>query len=297
MRFFVSKVHDSLNSRPYRPELETPYLCLNPYYNVTLSEGADVRYLLDSGAFQDVKGNRLSYGDALDRQLAFEKRVGRDAYAIVLYDRLVDEQMVDGRQIKERVPKEVGEEYVRDTLEAAEYLASRRDELGDRKLVLSCQGSDAEQYLDCLDEMLKIADPGDIIGFGGYCILSRSKRYEEQYYEVLREGFPRIRDAGIDRVHVFGMGVFRALVQTDIFGRMNGIECSYDTSAAELNAVFGRSFNPMQGQMNKVFDKGHKNNGYYSADLTIMNVRLIGNYWEEVGRMPLPEEFVPCMQG
>lgn len=263
---------------------------------MTLTEGADIRYLLDSGAFQDVKGERLTYEMALDRQLSFEKVVGREAHAIVSYDHLVDEQMVDGKQIKERVSKEIGEGYVAETLEAAEYLASRRDELGDRKLVLSCQGSDEEQYLDCLNEMLKIAEPGDIIGLGGYCILSKSKRYEAQYYEVLREGFPRIRDAGIDRVHVFGMGVFRALVQTDIFGRMNGIECSYDTSAAELNAVFGKSFNPMQGQMNKVFNKGHKNHGYFSADLAIMNVRLINNYWEEVGKMPLPDEFVPCIQ-
>lgn len=296
MKFFVSKVHDTLNSRPYRPELETPFLCLNPYYNVSLAKDADVRYLLDSGAFQDVKGDRLSYERALDRQLAFEKVVGREAHAIVSYDHLVDEQMVDGKQTKQRVSREIGENYVMETIEAAEYLASRRDELGERKLVLSCQGSDEDQYLDCLDEMLKIAEPGDVIGFGGYCILSKSKKYEEQYYEVLREGFPRIRDAGIDRVHIFGMGVFRALVQTDIFGRMNGIECSYDTSAAELNAVFGKSFNPMQAQMCKVFDKGHKNNGYHSSNLAIMNVRLINNYWNEVGKMPLPDEFVPCMQ-
>lgn len=296
LRFFVSRVNDVLNSRPYRPELETPYLCLNPYYKVHLTEGADVRYLLDSGAFQDVKGNRMSYEDALERQLKFEKTVGRQAYAIVSYDYLVDEQMIDGKQTKRRVSKEIGEKYVEHTLEAAEYLVSRRDELGDRKLVLSCQGSDTDQYLDCLEQVIALAKPGDIIGLGGYCILSKSKSYEEQYYSVLREGFPMIRDAGINRVHVFGMGVFRALVQTDVFGRMNGIDCSYDTSAAEVNAVFGNSFNPVHAQMSKVFDKIHKNRGYYSADLAMLNVRLINNYWEEVGRMPLPENFVPSMR-
>ena len=76
---------------------------------------------------------------------------------------------------------------------------------------------------------------------------------------------------------------------------MKGIECSYDTSAAEINAVFGKSFNPLEGQMRKVFDKCHKNNGYRSADLAMLNVGLILNYWEQIGKMPLPEFFTPSM--
>lgn len=35
--------------------------------------------------------------------------------------------------------------------------------------------------------------------------------------------------------------------------------------------------------------------GYRSSDLSILNVRLIMNYWDEVGRMPLPDEFTPGM--
>ncbi len=295
MRFFVSKVHNSLNGIPYNPEIQTPYLCLNPYYNVVLAEDKPVNYLLDSGAFQDVKGNRLTCEQALERQLAFEKSVGRNAYAIVSYDRLVDEQMADGIQIKSRVSREVGESYVMDTIEAAEYLSSRRDELEGRRLVLSCQGSDTEQYLDCMDQVISIAEPGDIIGIGGFCILSKSKVYEQQFYEIISEAFPKLHKAGITNAHIFGMGVFRALVQADIWGRMNGIDVSYDTSAAEMNAVFGKSFNPIQGQMSKVFSKQHKNKGYRSSDLSMLNVRLIMNYWDEMKRMPLPEEFTPGM--
>ena len=162
-------------------------------------------------------------------------------------------------------------------------------------MVLSCQGSDTEQYLDCMKQAISIADPGDTIGIGGFCILSKSKKYEQQFYEVIREGFPMMRDAGMTNAHIFGMGVFRALVQADIWGRMNGIDVSYDTSAAEMNAVFGKSFNPIQGQMSKVFSKQHKNKGYRSSDLSMLNVRLIMNYWDEVERMPLPEEFTPGM--
>ena len=295
MRFFVSRCHDSLNGVPYAPELRTPYLCLNPYYRVTLDPRVPVSYILDSGAFQDVSGRRLSNEGALERQLVFEGIVGRPAYAVVSYDHLVDEQIVDGVQTKARVSKDLGKTYVDESIEAARYLTSKRDVLGPRKLILSCQGADDTQYLECLDSILDIARPGDIIGLGGFCILSRSKRYEEEFYRVVSKGFPRIRDAGIDRVHIFGMGVFRALVQADIYGRMNGIECSYDTSAAEMNAVFGKSFNPVDGTMSKVFAKCHKNAGYRSADLAMMNVGLIEHYWREVARMPLPERFTPSM--
>lgn len=89
MRFYVSKCHNTLHGMPYNPELKTPNLCLNPYYKVKLLPGCDVSYILDSGAFQDVRGERLSFADALRRQLGFEETVGRPAYAVVSYDRLV----------------------------------------------------------------------------------------------------------------------------------------------------------------------------------------------------------------
>lgn len=295
MRFYVSKCHDSLNGREYSPELITPFLCLNPYYNVTLKDHKRVKYILDSGAFQDVKTeNRLTPKNALERQLSFEKKVGRKAEAIVSYDRLVDEQIENGVQFKERVSESIGKEYVEETIEAAKYLCSQRNRLKGRKLILSCQGSTANQYMECLKAMLDIASPEDIIGFGGFCILSKSVKYETEFYEVVNKGFPMIHDRGIDRVHIFGMGVFRVLVQTDIYARMNGIDCSYDTSSPELNSVFGKSFNPVEGQMATVFSKIHKMNGYVPANLALFNVKMITEYWEQISQMELPEnDFCP----
>lgn len=296
MRYYVSKCHNSLNAVDYSPEKVTPYLCLNPYYPVKLTPGKRVRYVLDSGAFQDVRSEqRLSFEDALNRQLMFEKNVGRRAEALVSYDRLVDEQINDTGQFKKRVDSSTGSEYVEETIRAAEFLSSKRHGLGQRKLILSCQGTSTEQYLQCIESILDFAEPEDIIGFGGFCILSKSKTYEKEFYEVISKAFPMIRDAGISRIHIFGMGVFRVLVQTDIFARMNGIECSYDTSAPEMNAVFGKSFNPIEGQMNKVFNKIHKNNGYVSADLALFNVKMITNYWKNMEEMPLPKSFEPSL--
>lgn len=294
MRFYVSKCHDTLNGIEYSPETVTPYLCLNPYYNASLKPHSRVRYLLDSGAFQDVKTeNRLTAEQALSRQLAFEKRVGRKAESIVSYDRLVDEQVKDGVQFKERVSSSIGKEYVNETVENAKYLCSQRKRLGDRRLVLSCQGADDRQYMDCMKAILDIAEPRDVIGLGGFCILSKSVKYETEFYNVVNKGFPLIRDRGIKRVHIFGMGVFRVLVQTDIFARMQGLECSYDTSSPELNSVFGKCFNPVEGMMANVFSKVHKMDGYVPAELAMANVRLITDFWEEMGRMGLPKDFRP----
>ncbi len=296
MRYYVSKCHDTMNRAEYSPEKATPYLCLNPYYKVTLDPGSKASYMLDSGAFQDVRSeHRLTFKQALDRQLNFERSVGVRAEAFVSYDRLVDEQIGDEGQFKKRVDADIGAEYVEETVKAAEFLSSKRGELDGRKLILSCQGTSTRQYLQCLGSVLDAAEPEDVIGIGGFCILSKSKAYEREFYEIIGNGFPMMRDAGIKRVHIFGMGVFRVLVQTDVFARMNGLECSYDTSAPELNAVFGRAFNPINGEMNKVFDKIHKHNGYVPADLAMFNIRTINHYWESIGKMPLPCNFTPSI--
>lgn len=156
MRYYASKCHDRLNGRQFDIEKDYPYLCLNPMYKATLSVPCE--YILDSGAFQDVKGDRLTYAQALDRQLDYEKDVGQQAHAIVSYDRLVDEQKSEtGSQFKARVCEDVGEEYVEDTIKASEYLVSQRGRLGNRHLILSCQGTTVEQYLQCLDNIMDIS--------------------------------------------------------------------------------------------------------------------------------------------
>ena len=297
MKFYVSKCHDALNGVTFNPESITPYLCLNPYYNVSLEKNRKVKFIIDSGAFQDVgKDSRLSFDNALKRQLDFEKHVSkRKAEAIVSYDRLVDEQLNGEGQFKKRVSIKLGKEYVEETIRAAEFLAERRDKLGPRKLILSCQGTTIKQYLECIDSILEVSEPDDIVGIGGFCILSKSIEYEKQYYKIVTKAFPKIRKHGIERVHIFGMGVFRALVQTDVYARMNGIECSYDTSSPEINSVFGKSFNPMYAQMNGVFSKIHKNKGYRPAELAMMNIGLINNYWEHIETMKLPDSFAPSI--
>lgn len=284
MIYYASKTHNTLNGRRYDPETEVQTICVNPYYPVSVMEGT--RLLIDSGAFQDVgEDTRLSFEDALKRQLALEERIGIQAEAIVSYDRLVDEQLEDGKQIKRRATEEEGEACVRETIEAAKYLASQREGLAPRKLILSCQGTTTEQYLRCIREVLQVARPGDIIGLGGFCIISKSKEAEAQFYEVIRKGFPLIASADIDRVHIFGVGIFRALIQAETVAKAHGITCSYDTSGYEVSAVFGKVLDPIKGQITQVYDKAQKSREYIPAELAKFNIGMVAEYWRRFDRM------------
>jgi len=265
----------------FSPEAVTDTLCLNPQYPVSLSKPC--KYILDSGAFQDVSDDRrLSFKDALARQLKFELKLGQFAEAVVSYDRLVDEQKCETGQFKSRVSESIAEEYVNETVNASRYLSSKREILAPRKLILSCQGSSTEQYLRCLKEILEFAQPEDIIGFGGFCIISRSKIYEEQFYEIIKIAFPMIAAKGIKRVHLFGVGMFRVLLRMELEAKQYGLECSYDTSSAELNAVMGRVFDPSKLQLSAVFSKDEKNTVYHPAKLALLNIRTINHFWKDL---------------
>ena len=153
MEFYVSKVHNRLNTRVFSPEKVTSRLCLNPNYPVSLNRPIDeMSLLLDSGAFQDIQSEqRLTFNGALGRQLNFEEKVGFTANYIVSYDRIVDESpTVQGKRRKRRVGSRTADRYVEVTIDAAKYFADMRRELSPRRLVLSNQGVTPDQYVECV---------------------------------------------------------------------------------------------------------------------------------------------------
>lgn len=276
MLFYASKCHNILNSLDFTPEKYAGQLMLNPNYP-SVSIPKDCKYIMDSGAFQDVADDkRLSFKDALDRQLNFEKKLGVEAEAIVSYDRLVDEQLTNGKQIKQRVDIDEGAEYVEETIKASEYLTHT---LPNRTLVLSNQGTNVKQYVDCVEHILNMAKPTDIIGIGGFCILSRNKQYRLDYFEILKKILPAIQKKNIRRLHIFGMGVIDVLIQTDIICNKYGVVCSYDTSSLEVNSVFGRVFNAEQGLIQSVFTKSDKYKTYHPAVLAHTNIANVTAFW------------------
>jgi hypothetical protein len=179
---------------------------------------ARVTALLDSGAFSDPPGRRLDPQRALERQLAWERRAtafwGADtpwrAEALVSYDRLIDEVWTAGpaglARHKRRWTVAEAEGAVRETVEAACFLAAQRTALAPRALVLACQGVDAAQYRECAAEVLKVATPADWLGLGGWCILGRwRRRWLPAFWETLHACLTLASRTGVRRVHLFGV--------------------------------------------------------------------------------------------
>lgn len=242
--FYVSKNHSRLNGRPFVPEGITDYLCLNPYYNCRLERPAKV--LTDSGAFQDVDTNtRLTFQEALARQLKYEKKVGYISEYLVSYDRLIDEQLIDGAKQKQRWEETAAEIAVEETVAAAEFLASKRAELKPRKLILSCQGVTIEQYIRCASMMLPLFEEDDCFGFGGFCIIGQRQRsvcpdgmkYPEQFVQIFERVAPMLTRSGIRRAHIFGVSYLPALRQIVPIAKKLNLQISIDTSSIERNSV------------------------------------------------------------
>lgn len=295
MQFFVSKNHNNLNRKPFSPELETPRLCLNPKYGVRLERPASgLEILLDSGAFQDISDHkRLSFDEALQRQLNFEGRVGFRSKYLVSYDRIVDETFnEDGRRVKLRVDGRTARKYVDQTIDAAKHLADQRKELKPRRLVLSNQGVSPGQYTRCVREVLSFSENEDVIGLGGQCIVGQRPGYTKDYFEVLKNILPMIRRKGIRRLHIFGLGTFPVLVKTQALCWKFGVVPSYDTSALEVNARWGKVVAPPNVgdwlptlHVTRVFGEEDKFELFHPRDLALLNIRIATRFWEEIDKM------------
>lgn len=253
------------------PEYITDYICLGPYRKVNLQR-QNLKILLDSGAFQDIdKDVRLTFDEALSRQLRYEQEVGFISERIVSYDRLVDEQLTERGKIKCRVDVVEGWDYVRESVAAAEYLAGKRDELSPRQLVLSCQGTTIEQYIACLADVLRIARPGDCIGMGGFCIIGRNKSLQPQFFEIQERAFPMIKLARIEDIHLFGVTTMPVLKRWTEIAKPYEFNLSVDSSAFERRSVFGTVFDPDTGKWVQRYTREDKYVNYHPRDLALVN--------------------------
>lgn len=260
MILYLSKIRDVLNKKPFDIDTMHGYVCLNPKYaNVTL-ENPNTKILMDSGAFQDTEGNkRVSFQEALDRQLKLEAAVGVQIERIVSYDFIGN---------------------VKETVEANRFLAEKRDELYPRQLVLMIQGMNADEYLDCLKQTLEIAKPGDCIGFGGIALAGRLKAMREKLYETLSKGLGYVSEKGIKDIHLFGVGTFEVLKQAKRLCKGYDINLSCDTSSVEVRSIMGNVINMEQEKWIKTYSREDKYVNYHPCDLTkdniIKAVKIVG---------------------
>lgn len=176
--------------------------------------------ILDSGAFSDTTYHRCDFDEALARQLNHAKRFEyMDKLShIASYDVLIDEQdRGDGTRVKERWNVDLADFAVEKTVQAAEYLVSKRAYIEDQVghpvgLVLSAQGVDTAQYIRCAERILPLLNPEkDIFGLGGWCILGMRHKLLPTFFETMSELLPLLKSYQIKRAHIWGVCFAEAL--------------------------------------------------------------------------------------
>ena len=255
MRLYLSKNNNRLNGQDLKTETMTPHLCLNPRYKVRLDR-PDAAVLLDSGGFQDrQQDTRITFEEALERQLAYEEKVGFVSHRLVAYDLIGDADV---------------------TVEANRFLVERRADLAPRQLVLMIQGQTVDDYISCLKRTLEFASPGDCIGVGGVALAGRQKAVREKLRAILFHAIPLIAASGIEDVHLFGVGTFSVLRESsrivNLMSGGNNINFSSDTSAFEVMSTMGNVVNLVKEKWEKVYTKEQKGVDYHPAHLTHCNM-------------------------
>lgn len=221
------------------------FTAAHPPQSARFEDVRQVIGLLDSGAFTDSPAGRLTPDAALGRQLRWEERAGAkwgqpwQAHALVSYDLLIDETWTpDGERHKRRWTVQAAERAVRETVDAAGYLARQRETLAPRRLVLACQGVDPIQYAECAAGVLAHAQPGDWFGLGGWCILGRHTRLLPTFWTTLYSVLPLVAWAGVRHVHIFGVMWQRALGGLLWLADQHGLAVSTDSSAPILSCTW-----------------------------------------------------------
>jgi hypothetical protein len=171
-----------------------------------VSVPSGVQVLQDSGAFSDGPKHRLSYAEALQRQIDHAKhyKYASQVTHRASYDLLIDETWKDEFRQKERWSEQAGMFAVKATVEAAAYLDAHRSRgIG---CVMSAQGVTVEQYVECTEKVLQYVDVDqDIFGLGGWCILGKRSSLLPLFRETMQQVIPLVASHKVKRVHIWGV--------------------------------------------------------------------------------------------
>jgi hypothetical protein len=218
------------------------YSCVSPVKGRTertLAENrvrkvwGNTKVIQDSGAFQDTaRPSRLTYEQALARQIAhaIKYNYADNIEYRVSYDLLIDEKVQDGVRVKRRWSVDEAIAAVQETIVAAAYLAEHRHDLN---LILSVQGVDAAQYLECAKPVISYMDTSrDSLGLGGWCIIgTRPKQMMPVFRDTIRAVIPYAASKGVQRVHIFGVIYPMALGELLWMCNQHGIAVSTDSTS------------------------------------------------------------------
>lgn len=244
------RLYSGVSERSWSGAPVTPgaYACISPISGrsirtkreTCLTVPNDAKVIQDSGAFSDSWTQRLCFNDAYKRQSQHAEKYGYADQIIYrsTYDLLIDEVWNDGNRTKRRWTVSAAEDSICQTIEAAAWLNRHRDGY---PLAISAQGVDAAQYLRCVQGLLGFFQSGDILGFGGWCIIGKMPR---QMMPVFQETcdlvMPYIASQGITSVHIWGVIYPPALAYLLQSAQPLGIAISTDSAGVSLNPVRGQ---------------------------------------------------------
>jgi hypothetical protein len=251
IRFWCGVSEHSWNF--YSPE-PGPFACVSPIYGNATSRKRGttpvilpgVQVIQDSGAFSDGPGERCSFRAALVRQERHAERYGyaNQIAARASYDLLIDEMWSESEgcgvliRRKQRWTETAAEEAVRETVQAARFLAAHRNGL---PCILSAQGVTPHQYLRCVQQIVPLMQKNDILGLGGWCVVGK---VPAQLLPVFRETMalllPFLGREGISRVHLWGVIFAQALASLLWLCDQYGITLSTDSIGPSVRPAFGR---------------------------------------------------------
>ena len=224
------------------------FACVSPVKGASVRTKAENRVyvpdgtkvLQDSGAFQDSWGDRLSFQEALIRQIAHAEKydyADKIEYR-VSYDLLIDEVWKDGQRTKKRWTVDNAESAVTETVAAAKFLSENRQGLS---LCLSAQGVNAKQYLSCVEQVVSCLDPNrDMLGLGGWCIIGKMPKVMMPVFrDTIKLIIPYVAKQGVKKAHIFGVIYPTALGELAWMCNQHDIELSTDSASPALHPVFG----------------------------------------------------------
>jgi predicted transcriptional regulator len=181
------------------------YRCFNPAKPKNYPQSRSAITLLDCGHQFKSQENpvRLTCEEVLARQLRWEataaQRLGGNwrAEALASYDAIIPAKSFGDMGN--------GEYEVKQTVLAARHLDKQRRHIKPRRLLFGVQGSYPEQYKFCLQEILPYASKSDWIGLGGWRQIGNCTSQLPIFYETIHQCVPLLHQAGICRIHLFGV--------------------------------------------------------------------------------------------
>jgi len=231
IRFYCTVNDPSWNGFPVAPGR---YVCVSPVYGIKERRDSSVRLpadcdvIQDSGAFCDQHHGKKSFAEALDRQIKHAEDYG--------YTDQISYRATYDTLVRKTASAEFAREAVQNTISAARWLSLHRD---DMRLIITAQGLDTAQYLQCVRDLLPHFEEGDVLGLGGWAYIGKARRIlMPPFRAMLKAVIPFAAREGVQRIHIWGVCIPEALAVLLWEADQHGIAISTDSAGPVRKLAF-----------------------------------------------------------